>query len=686
MAEEADQTMTAHPPRPSRRRRARALTALATLALSVAATTGVATASPASGEVEFSMKPGAESSLLRQGIKAKTGKSGSAKRVLARQGKGGTQKVALPVVDLELRQAATVETAGALALSLEGRKATLRDLTLQVAGKETAISAKLGGKRLVVFRAKGEAKIDSSSLALNGAKLSLTGGGASALRQRLDLEQLSAGRLGTLDVDALLTPVASPSTPAPKSEQPKGPADPYAKQCGVPLKSTVQGSAADPAAPPTLSSPANVTGGSVQWGFQESFRFYVVTLSGGAIVPIAPASQPTPPIGGFRFPAGSGGGYVLGAAGDPSDDEAIVNGSGEVVLCNAPHGFRITLSNPTVTIDGGESRLTVDVDTNMSGIHTPSQRVDLAELDLGDAASFYSENAKTVTWGDLPVTLTEAGSEALQLCNPMAPGPCGYEEGDSLEPLTVTAATDATEAAWPFAASCNIAIPATASSWPPAPAAPLAEPALTGGQAISEGSIEWGFRNSLRNTVQTNGAFNLSGGATRSDAVDMSGSGKFFSWPATTGEYEPGTPGRLILRGAGTVALCNTAHGFGTVLSNPTLVVDGAKSRLSMDVATRLGTSWTWGRVDVASVTTGGIVVEELADTPSAGLETIRWTFPDLGADNAPGGGDDDSDSANSAVKLATPGTSAFWLLGGSFKTTGTPLNKLRVSFVQPAS
>lgn len=678
--------MTAHPSRPSRSRRARALLALATLALSTTAFTGAATASPGSGEVVFSLKPGGEKSLLRQDVKAKAGKAGPTMRVLARQGKGGMQKVALPVVDVELREAATVETDGALTLSLQGRKATLRDLILQVAGRRTAISAKLGSKRLVVFRARGEAKIDSSTLALNGAKLSLTEKGASALQQRLDLEQLSAGKLGTVDVDARLTagPAASNALPYGNDALPGGPVDPYAKQCGVALKSTVQGSAADPAPAPALASPASVSGGSIQWGFQESFRFYVVTLSGGTIVPIAPATQPTPPIGSFSFPA-TGGGYVLGAAGDSSDDMAVIDGSGEVVICNAPHGFRITLSNPTVTIDGADSRLTVSVDTNMSGIHTPTQRVDLAKLDIDDAGTFYSENAKTVTWGDLPVTITEAGEEALQLCNPMNPGPCSYEEGDTLEPLTVTAATNATEAAWPFASACNIAIPAVATSWPPAPAAPLAEPVLSTPESLTEGSIDWGFRNSLRNTVQTNGVFNLSG-TTRSDAVDMSGSGKFFSWPSTSGEYEAGTPGRLILHGTGSVGICNTAHGFGTVLANPTLVVDGAKSRLSVDVATRLGTSWTWGRADVATIATGGIVVEELADTPSSGLETIKWTFPDLGADNAPGGGDDDTDSTNSSVKLAAPGTSAFWLLGGSYKTTGTALNKLSVSFVHPES
>jgi len=127
------------------------------------------------------------------------------------------------------------------------------------------------------------------------------------------------------------------------------------------------------------------------------------------------------------------------------------------------------------------------------------------------------------------------------------------------------------------------------------------------------------------------------------------------------------------------------------VLSNPTVIVDGADSRLTMDVSSRFRFSWTSGRVDTASLAIGDVAVETLADTPSAGLETIRWTFGDPGADGTPGGGDDDTDSANSSVKLAAAGASGLWLLGSGnptspYKTVGTPLNKVVVSIVRPSS
>jgi hypothetical protein len=708
--------MTKHLTRPFRSRRARALTALATLALSASALTGTATASPGSGEVVLSLKSAIENSLPQQGVRvsygAKAGKTGASKRATRPQSKkaGAAQTVALPVVDVEMREAATVRTSGVLAFSLKGEKALLTDVTLQIGKGTTAISAKLDDRRLIFFRAKGQPQIDGSSVKLESAGLSLTSKGARALRAQLDLETLAVGRVGTADVDAQLTlaaPVpasapAQPGIPTPVTPTPTPPdplVDPYAERCSLGVTSRVDGAAAGPAPAPVLSSPTTVSGGAIDWGFQSSFRFYVVTISGGTIVPIAPASAPNQPAEGFSFPAG--GEYAFNAAADSGDDQATIDGSGEVVLCNAPHGFRIVLSNPTVTIDGADSRLTVDVDTNMSGLHTPTQRVDLATLDSEDATPFYDENAKSVTWSDLPVALTQAGSEALALCGPGAPGPCDYEAGDELEPLSVTANTEA-EVAWPFNASCDLSAvnpmpsPTTTDSWPPIPAAPAALPSLTSPQAITDGSVSWGVRNSLRGTINATGQFNLSGGATRSDPTSMSGAGKFFTWPASSGQYEAGTgdePGRLVLRATGTVGLCQVhpAQAYGTVLSNPTLVIDGANSHLTMDVSSRFRFSWTSGRVDVASLAIGNVVVEKLADTPSVGQETIRWTFPDLGADNALSGGDDDTDSVNTSVKLAGGGASGLWLLGSGsptspYKTVGTPLNKIAVSIVRPSS
>jgi len=650
-----------------------ALIALAAaIALVALLTTGTAQAAPASGEVTLTLKASSD-------LAVKQGKKGKA------------QNAALPVTDLELLTAATLRTSGTLKLANGKRSATLRAAIVQSDGQETKLSAKLGKRRLLLFRAQGKVEIGKSSATLSKAPLSLTSKGADALAQRLGLDSLEAGRVGTLGFATELSVAdEAKGQPEPKKQEPVGIVNSYASQCALSVTEKVSGTARGPDSPPNLTSPVSLDSGRIDWGFKSSFRSYVF-FSGGALVPIAPATVLNPPLpapqtGSFRFPAGAGAGsYVVNDPGDSDDDQAIVDGAGEVVLCNAPHGFRIVLSNPTVTIDGEDSRLTVDVDTNVSGVWTPTQRVDLTTLDIDAVSPFYNEDAKTVTWSGLPASLTGAGEDVLDLCNPMNPGPCEYEEGDLIDPVTVELKTG-TAVAWPFGASCTINIPATASNWPAAPAALAALPTLTAPESISSGAINWGVRNSLRTTVNSSGVFNLAGGATRSDPTSMEGAGKYFTWPALSGSHEAGTPGRLVLNGTGSVALCNTSHGFGTVLSNPTVVIDGVKSRLVMDVSTRLGTSWTSGRVDLADVATGS-VEKSVAAGPGAGEETVTWTFPDLGADNAPGGTEgnaDDADSANSSVKLAAGGTSGLNLLGGSYKTVGTALNKLSVSIVHP--
>jgi opacity protein-like surface antigen len=632
--------------------------------------------------------------------------TGTAKIVLTgsqSDGRLGTGQASLRVLDLELRQrGASVTTKGALRLRHGKRTARLRGFRIEAGDKGGAISAKLGKQRLNFFKAGGDLVVGEGSATLRNATLSLTGKGAARLRERLDLEQLAAGETGRFNLDADVTPVA----PAPESPAPPGaktatppPVDPYAAQCALPATSEVQGSATPAAPVPELSGAPAVSDATVEWGFKLSFREYVATIAGGSATGIAPATvlapPPAPPqVGTFEFPAGSG--QYLANEADPGDDQAVIDGEGEVVLCalHKGKGFRVTLSNPTVILDGEDSRLAVDVSTNMTGTLTPAQRVDVATIEPGDASVEYAGGPRTVSWEDMPTELTQEGLDALQLCNPKAPS-CVYSAGDALDPLTVEMVEP-----WGQAVACDLSAinpmpePTVTPSWPAAPAAPAALPTLTSPELVTSGAINWGVRNALRGTINGTGEFNLLGGATSSHSVnpkEMSGAGKFFTWPATSGEYEPGTPGRLVLHAKGTVGLCqiDAAQAYGTVISDPTLVLDGANSRLAINVSTLFRSSWTsFGPIDAISLDIADVVVSSTPG-PGAGNETTTWTFPDPGADNTPGGGDDNTDSVNSAVKLTAAGTSGFWLLGNfgptsPYRTVGTGLNQVSVSVVHP--
>lgn len=654
--------MTAQSTRNPRGRKARLFAALASAAVAALAVTGTASAAPAGGDVVLNLKKGAASSLLREGVKVTYdgGKAGSS-AVRGKKG-GANQTVKIPVADIEFAGSAKVATRGSLALSLQGSQAKLHAIVVQVANGKTAISAKLAGKRKVFFRSNSGATIGADSVTLSNGALSLTPKGAKALRAALGSDGITGGKVGTGSIGAKL--FVTPIIPEPILPPP--PVDPYGAQCPLPAKSVGTASATGAAAGLNLPGAPQISGaGKIGWGFKQSFRIYLATGAEGSATGIAPATVLSPPpgppqVGTFEFPVG-GGKYETNDPSDPGDDQAVIDGKGTIVMCafHKGAGFRIALTNPTVTIDGANSRLTADVSTNITGVITPPQRVDVATIELADAS--YSSDPRGVKWSNLVTKLTQAGLDAMKLCSPGAPS-CVYSAGMTIDPITVEFVEP-----WPLNAACTLTSTATTSSWPTAPASPAVLPTLP--DPVLGGDIDWGLRNSLRATVNANGVFNLLDGATRSDPMNMDGAGKFFTWPATTGSYEAGTPGKLVLQGSGTVGICNSKHGYGTVLANPTLVIDGANSRLTMDVATRLGVSWTSFRVDIASLDIADVVVTTQSVGP--GLEQITWTFPDPA--------DDDTDSS---VTLTEAGTKALWLLGASYRTAGISLNQVSVSAV----
>lgn len=667
---------------------------------------------------------------------------GTAKIVLAKQQKGNglvaqgvrISPLSLPVTNLELGQAPTARLDGSLKLSLGKRAAHLRELLVQPAGNRTAVSAKLGKQRLVVFRAKGQVQLGPTLLKLDDARLSLTGKAAKALKGKLGLDQLSAGKIGTLSVDAKLPPAPAPKTDSgdggakEKEEQPTPPElDPYFAQCGVKATSEATGSLPAAAALPTLSGAKEVVGAVETWGFKQSFRSYVVFAAGGSLKAMdgATTNGAPPVISSFDFPV-TGGEYAANGQIDMTDDQAVVEGAGTALFCATGHGFRVAISNPTIVIDGADSRVVADVDTNLSGVWTPSQRIDLADLDLAGITPFYNVSGSEITWSDIPATLTDAGAKAI--CGSSGSSPCIYTEGTELDPVDVAVATpydnsdlDAlatyVEGNLPFPISdptqggCTLPIdsltppgyktidavqalhatPATQPTWLDAASNPAPLPTLGSATALNGGGLDWGFRRSLRASINGSGQFNLAGGATASHEYfgnggtgvkSMGDAGKFFTWPAQTsaaGSYAAGGPGnaddRLILRSQGRVAFCQTqaAQAYGTVFSNPTVVIDGANSRITLDVATRYRLSWVRGVVDFATLDLSDPSVT-VSETDSSGTTTVEWVFPAASEAVTPNVG---------PVELTTDGEAVVNMLSRTGYIAGLGLDgvKVRASF-----
>lgn len=169
-----------------------------------------------------------------------------------------------------------------------------------------------------------------------------------------------------------------------------------------------------------MAAPADVVGGSLDWGFKETFRTYVSAGNGNP--PIAVADGATRNADGtFRFPAASGE-Y------DAAAGTATVHYGGTVVFSYPAHFFTITLANPTVVLDGTAGSLLADVDLTVSGGGFEPVSVDQAEIATLGGTGAGQPDGTTVTWRDLGTTMTEIGASAFAGF---------YGAGTALDPATV---------------------------------------------------------------------------------------------------------------------------------------------------------------------------------------------------------------------------------------------------------
>ena len=161
---------------------------------------------------------------------------------------------------------------------------------------------------------------------------------------------------------------------------------------------------------------------------QESFRNYIQgSIANGEAVTSDGARDN--PDGTYRF---------VDATGEFDQDDFTAGFAGTVQFTGHELAgealLDLTLSSPTVDIDGNEGALLVDVRSR--GLDDPDtvfeeEQVHFADLDL-DAATTSTDH-DIVTVEDITVTLTEDGSEAFANF---------YEPGEELDPVSLTFAVD----------------------------------------------------------------------------------------------------------------------------------------------------------------------------------------------------------------------------------------------------
>lgn len=706
------------------------LSALAIAAFAVAvALSGseVASAAPAKGQATFTLGTGKTGKVLKQQRVRVVGAGATKVTGL----KGRRFRAVLPARAVNASPGSIV-LKGGLGFKRGERRVMFRGLGVFVKGKSVRVAARLAGGTLTLFSGRGKtSRTDAGRVEVkaNVNGLKLTRVGAQAIKRKLKLRgKVPAAAFGSLRSAARSLAIV----------------DPYLAQCGLEVQQKLAGTA-QPAAPlPNMSGSVPLADAPpIAWGFKSGFRSYLKMFHGTLFALDGAGRSGTDTYDGFTFPV-SGGSYKANGPVDTADDQAVINGKGTAVFCNPEHQFRIVISNPTLVIDGANSRLIADVDTNKYGQWTPAQRVDLAKLDPSGVTPFFNRSGAEVTWTDIPATLTAAGHDAF--CIPTVPTPnCIYPEGTPLDPVTAKVKTaydtgKGDPAAWtalanyvksglPFPLTdrnlggCDLPAAAGGTSGdartideylyynakaptpadPPeylwtadgAPAEPM--PDLTGGAPLSGGSLDWGVVRGLRNSVSANGEFNLYGGVAASSTYygvggtepgpnpgygqKMGAPNAYFKWPSASvaGTYRMEDGKRqLILRTAGRVSVCNTKMampflmGYGTVISDPTVVIDGADSRITADVATRYRLSWVRGTVDVARFDAADAAVTE---NTAGGVTTVKWALPPL---------DVSPPYAGSKTAMTAGGSSVLRMLGKSY-VEGAAMDNPTITISFPA-
>lgn len=328
--------------------------------------------------------------------------NGSAELKLAQHGKGRTLsgqggKIVvggLPIVDLDLAQA-TAATSGALSFRKGSREVTLTGIHFDF-GAGT-LNGLLAGRETAVFRF-GSAQLDpaAGSVRLSEAVLRFTPEAAQVVRDQLDLPRaLRHNGVGMLWLGAQ----------APTSHK------------------------IDPDPPKPVVRP--VVSGEIDWGFKASWRAYVLTAPPAGsqeVLEGATATGPlTSPATTYGFP-GSGG--SLSAIPNGAVDALALSSEGAVKWAKPGHGIsEVRFSDLEIEIDSSGSWLVGDVKTEI-GPPAASDDVRIAELETTGVTPVWSEGGDTVTWSEVPATLTEEGAASFSGF---------YEAGAELDPVTIRA-------------------------------------------------------------------------------------------------------------------------------------------------------------------------------------------------------------------------------------------------------
>ncbi|HEU4737519.1 MAG TPA: HtaA domain-containing protein [Solirubrobacterales bacterium] len=312
-------------------------------------------------------------------------------------GQGGKIVVGkLPITELDLAKA-TATTSGNFSFRKGSREVALSGIHFDFAAG--TLNGLLDGQETAVFKL-GPAQIDpaAGSVRLSEAVLRFTPEAARVVREKLGLTRaLRHNGVGMLWLSAQQT--ASQKI--------------------------------DPAPPKPTPVVRPVVSGSIDWGFKSSWRAYVLTAPPAGSQEVLEGATATGPLTspattyGFTGSSGSLTAVPNGAV------EALTLASGGAVKWAKPgHGIsEVRFSDLEIEIGGDGSWLVGDVKTEI-GPPAESDEVRIAELETAAVTPVWSDGGDTLTWSEVPATLTAEGAASFSGF---------YEAGTELDPVTITA-------------------------------------------------------------------------------------------------------------------------------------------------------------------------------------------------------------------------------------------------------
>ncbi len=323
--------------------------------------------------------------------------SGQGGKLLA--GAGATLaggKLTLPVTELDPAKA-TAAASGSIGFSKGDREVTLSAIHFDFAAG--TLSGLLDGQETAVFKlGQGQLTPAAGSLRLSEAVLRFTPEAAQVVREKLGLTRaLRHNGVGMLWLGAQLT--------APHKIDP------------------------DPPKPTPVVRP--VVSGGIDWGFKASWRAYVLTAPPAGSQEVLAGATATGPLASpattYGFP-GTGGSLTAVPGG--AVDALALTGAGAVKWAKPGHGINeVRFSDLEIEIGSDGSWLIGDVKTEI-GPPAESDDVRIAELETSAVTPVWSAGDSTVTWSEVPATLTEEGAASFSGF---------YEAGAELDPVTITA-------------------------------------------------------------------------------------------------------------------------------------------------------------------------------------------------------------------------------------------------------